>query len=185
MSAKECYYINSHGPDTQAFAKGIAWLISNSHASGGWFAHVGLRNLEACARYPGMGALLALVKNKPHKAIISGVELELVTEKQIPYNGQNRPLLAAHSPKDYLDRLSSIPNISKMLVIPWGRDEINDWISYTNAVELGSTKPAQQSPSVNKVMLAALKDAHILMNPANGMVHFRNRDILVETVQIL
>lgn len=60
-----------------------------------------------------------------------------MTKKTIPKDGKDRPLAAIEPSKDFLEELDTIPNISKMLVIPFIVDEADDWASRNNAKHFG------------------------------------------------
>jgi hypothetical protein len=132
-----------------------------------------------------MTALIKLVKNNPHRARIDGVELELITESLIPYNGKNRPLLVVHPTKNFLDKLYAMKNISQMMVVPWVNDEIKEWTEYSNAKEYGVTNTKKMNIAANSIILNALEDMTYIMNLANGLIHPRNVDIVIETFEIL
>lgn len=186
IKEKKCYYVNEDrdGKITN-FNNGITWLLDNSKRYGGWIATLTIRDMESIADYPGMEALAQLIKNNPHRARISGVDLELIIELRIPSNGKSRPLLAIHPTKKFLDKLHAIQNVPKMMVVPRDINEINEWKEYSNAIAYGSTRSNKSTNEINRVILNALRNMTQIMNLANEMVHPRNQDIVVETLQIL
>ncbi len=129
----ECLYVDEDYDGFTNFDKGISWLLKNSFNYGGFIAVMALEDINFYANYPGMSALLKLIGNPRHISIINSVKLELISTTKIPLNGLNRPLLAIHPTEIYLDILSSIPGISKILVIPWNKYEITNWIYYSQA----------------------------------------------------
>jgi hypothetical protein len=58
---------------------------------------------------------------------INGGKIFLITERNVPINGKNLPLLALHSSKSYLKKLDMIPNISEMVVMPHVSYEVDEW----------------------------------------------------------
>jgi hypothetical protein len=53
--------------------KGLSWLLENSRPTGGWFAVLGLDNLETISNYdPRLIILKGLAKDKRHKTVING-----------------------------------------------------------------------------------------------------------------
>jgi len=182
---RECYYVDEDSNDTKNFNKAITWLINNSRNNGGLIATLTIRNMETITTYPGMNALSKLLKTSSHKTVIYSVELELITELKIPYSGRNKSLLAVHPTKKFLDKLYTIKDIPKMMVVPWRIDEIDEWIIYSNAIKYGNNNPSQQELKISQTVRNALQEMTQIMNLANGMVHPRNEDIVIETFQLL
>jgi len=117
------------------FGIGISWLLSNSKLTGGYLAINTIEDIHIYSKYPGMSALITL-DNYRYKSTLNYVKIELITILRIPLNGFNRPLLAINPTEIYLEKLSAIPNISKILVVPWNKDEILEWIYSNNAISI-------------------------------------------------
>jgi len=154
--AKECYYLGIEGRDTEIVRQGVDWLFQNTteQDGGGWFAPISLRNLGNILEYPGLNELTLLSKNT--SAVINGVRIYLITEHSIPADGKDMPLLVPHPTTEYLDKLDSIPNISKMMVIPWIDFEVDDWAKRNNAMSYGSTD-LTSTAAIDKVVRVAIK----------------------------
>lgn len=88
--------------------------------------------MEAIARYRGFSAFKILTK-PPHRGVISGLSLKLVSQNSLPDDFDDQAVLAIFPSADLLDRLHSIPGASKMLAVPWSRIEIESWIERTKA----------------------------------------------------
>jgi len=126
------YYVDEHNHEV-ATRKGIAWLIREARTAGsGWIAVPHLSNMEAIARYRGFSAFKILTK-PPHRGVISGLFLKLVSQNSLPDDFDDQAVLAIFPSADLLDRLHSIPGTSKMLAVPWSRIEIEPWIERTKA----------------------------------------------------
>ena len=69
----------------------------------------------------------------------------------IPNYGKNRPLLAVHPNKKYLDELDCIHNVPKMMVIPWIGAEVNEWAKQNNAISYGSNVFTSKTKSNNDI----------------------------------
>lgn len=126
------YYVDEHNHEI-ATRKGIAWLIREARPAGaGWIVVPHLSNMEAIARYRGFAAFKILTK-PPHRGVISGLFLKLVSQNSLPDSYDGQPVLAIFPSADFLDRLHSIPGANKMLAVPWSRNEIQSWIDRTKA----------------------------------------------------
>lgn len=127
----EYLYIADTIDKNNEFEIGISWLLNNSKTTGGFLAVNTIDEIYLYSKYPGMSALVTL-DNYRHQSILNYVKLDLVTILKIPSNGFDKPLLAINPTEIYLDKLSTIPNISKILVLPWNKNEILEWI-YSNS----------------------------------------------------
>ena len=132
---KECFYSGVVGKEQAK--SGVFWLSQNSKPNGGWLAVDSRQVLRNLSRHSGLGPLRELLNIGKRKILINGVSIEIVTKKTIPKNGKNRPLVAIEPNKDFLEELDTIPNISKMLVVPFIVDEADDWVSRNNAKHFG------------------------------------------------
>jgi hypothetical protein len=113
--------------------KGVFWPSENSRPGGGWLAVDVIEGLENVSEHEGLSLLKELLTTKDHIAKISGVVIKLVISENIPTDGEDKPLLAISPSKEFLDRLDTIPNITKMMVAPHGTDEVDEWAKRNNA----------------------------------------------------
>ena len=146
----EYYYVSAHDHEVAA-RKGIAWLVREARATtSGWVAVPHVSNMEAIGRYRGFTTLKQLAK-PPYQGSVNGLFLSLITQEKLPYSYQDRPVLVIFPPTDYLDALHSIPDASKMLVVPWSRKEVQQWIDENDATILNDP------PEWNKMAKTAMR----------------------------
>lgn len=183
-SAVESYYTEEDvGESNTNFYRGILWIISEARHTGGIIAIERFSDIDKFMMYPKM-EFFGQFKKAPHTSIINNVRIEIVSSSSHIYSAQHRPLLAIHPTKDFLDKIYSIKNISKLFVVPWDMKEIEEWVQYSNAKKYGVDNLSSKH-NINPILDAALKDMTQIMNLANSMAHFRNIDIVNETVLIL
>ncbi|MDN5868085.1 MAG: hypothetical protein L0H55_11910 [Candidatus Nitrosocosmicus sp.] len=114
----EYLYVDEKYDSFIDFNRGISWFLTNSRPCGGFIAALMLEDIKIYFTIPGMGALHALVDNFLYRSVLNSIQIDLITSIRVPINGNNRTL-AIYPTEIYLEKLSSIPNISKILVIPW------------------------------------------------------------------
>lgn len=141
--AAEFYYVVEKDHEFAA-RKGIGWITREARASGaGWIAVQHVSNIKAIVRYRGFTTLRPLTK-PPYQATVNGLLLKLVTQQKLPDSYGEQPALVVFPSPDYLASLTSISNMSKMMVVPWSIKEIQPWINDYGAVayddiEMGKT----------------------------------------------
>lgn len=128
-------YIGDTLDKSNDFEIGISWLLNNSKIIGGYLAVNTIDDIYLYSQYPGMSALVTL-DNYRYQSTLNYVKIDLVTILKIPSNGFNRPLLAINPTEIYLEKLSTVPNISKILVVPWNKNEILEWIYSNDAIAI-------------------------------------------------
>jgi hypothetical protein len=183
---RECFYLGLEGSDTQIFHKGLHWLFENSKLTGGWVAVNNIRNLENISGFPGLDRLSILAKDKyRNNATIDGVTIYVITKYSVPHNGINRALLAIHPTKDYLDKLDAIPNISKMMVIPFIAKEVDEWSKCNDAVDYDSMMALDNEIIVDEVVAVALKHLTNSINLTKNISIGQERYAIIDTFSIL
>jgi len=184
MFEKRSYFIKAEGPDRGTVAKAFRWLLENSKAKS-FLAIAVIGNLNGVIGDV-LGERIVKALRKEGKVAISGIEIVLVTKRNIIYDGENAPLLAFYPSSKYLDELDSIPNISAMLVVPWTMKDIELWIRARNATEVGVVQPPKELPLVsNKVVEAALRSLTARVNVSTGIAHPMDREATIQALMIL
>jgi hypothetical protein len=164
--------------------KAFSWLLTNSKPLGFIAVH-GFGNLDGVIREV-IGD--ATVKNlrRQGKVIVSGVEVSLITERKLIYDGKNSPMVAFYPDSKFLDEIDSIPNISAMLVVPWLFKEVEPWIRAWNASELGQPPTTPKSALLqSKIVEQALKGLTSTVNLSTGISHPSDRDAAIQMFEIL
>ena len=168
MSKKECYFSGVVGIMNDK--NGIFWLYDNAKVvNGGWLAVNGIEVLENLSRHQGLEALKeAIFKGKRgNEIMLFDVPLTIITKNTTPQDGNNKPLAAIEPSQDFLDKLDMIPNISKMLVVPFIVDEVDDWAIRNNAKGYSTTMTLDEQDkedektnenNLDKVVIVALRE---------------------------
>lgn len=142
-------------PDVDLFGKGLAWLLDNSRETGGWFVVNQRENIGGIARHPGLGQFALFHRRDVHRIMLGGCMIELVTKSAIPRDGLNRPMLIIHPTTGYLNLLDTVPNISKMMVVPLLSEEVDGWAKQNFAKDFDN--PELPSIYVDEVAVTAFK----------------------------
>ena len=181
--AKENYYLGFEQPDSVLFNRGLEWLVQYAKTSGGWVAVNRRENVGNIAKHAGLGRFAIFHKRNVSRIIIQDCLVELITRFSIPANGLDRPLLAFHPTIDFLNILESIPNIQKMLVIPWIAEEVDGWAKKNFAKDLDT--PDLPSIYVDEVAIIAFKHLKFAFteSPPSSPAQYRNA--ICQTLQIL
>ena len=181
--AKENYYLGFERPDSVLFNRGLEWLVHYAKTSGGWVAVNRRENIGNIAKHAGLGRFAIFHKQNVNRVIIQDCLVELITRFSIPANGLDRPLLAFHPTIDFLITLESIPNIQKMLVIPWIAEEVDGWAKKNFAKDLDT--PDLPSIYVDEIAIIAFKHLKFAFteSPPSSPAQYRNA--ICQTLQIL
>lgn len=181
---RESYFIRTEGPDPNGVKEALGWLFRSSKPSGFLAVH-GYGNLDGVVREViGEGAVKSLIKFGRIK--VSNVEIQLVTEHKMTYDGQNSPMVALYPSSKLLDVLDSIRNISAMLVVPWNFSEVEPWIRAWNATELGAQRTERAEPLLRSTIVEqALSSLTHIVNLATGISHPRDREAAIQMFEIL
>jgi len=184
MSKRVTYFIKAEGPDRGAVKKALEWLLQVSPAKG-FLAVPGLRNLDGVlAEELGLSAVTDL-KTKG-KAIVSGRELHVITKLKPVRSADNAAIVAFYPYGRVLDVLDAIRDVSAILIVPWSMQEIDHWVSTSNAKELGTRKKPKKAGHVsNRVVEEALRDISDRVNVPTGMEHQIDRDLIIQALLIL
>lgn len=181
--AKENYFLGIEQPDYLLFGKGLDWLAQNAKAPGGWVAVNRRENIGNIARHPGLGRFAIFHRRNVTRAIMQDCLVELVTKFTIPADGLSRPLLVFHPTVEYLDALASIPNVQKMLVIPWIAEEVDTWAKKNFAKDLDN--PDLPSIYVDEIAVTAFKHLRFAFTESPPSSPAQYRDAICQTLQIL
>lgn len=181
--AKENYFLGLEQPDPILFNRGLEWLVQHARASGGWVAVNRRENIGNIAKHPGLGRFVIFHKPNVTRTIMQDCLVELVTRFSVPSDGLGRPLLAFHPTVDFLNILEGVPNIQKMLVIPWIAEEVDVWAKKNFAKDLDN--PDLPSIYVDEIAVTAFKHLRFAFteSPPSSPAQYRNA--ICQTLQIL
>ena len=181
--AKENYFLGLEQADAILFNTGLEWLVHYGRTSGGWVAVNRRENIGNIAKHPGLGRFVIFHKPNVTRTIIQDCLVELVTRFSIPNDGQGRPLLAFHPTVDFLHVLEGIPNIQKMLVIPYIAEEVDVWAKQNFAKDLDN--PDLPSIYVDEIAVTAFKHLRFAFTESPPTSPAQYRNAICQTLQIL
>ncbi|MDX6768926.1 MAG: hypothetical protein SF051_05295 [Elusimicrobiota bacterium] len=185
---RKSLFIRSYGSDVETLKKGLVWLgrLAESDPA---------KRKAAIAVYTKgqlSGTTIETVLGTPAcKALAKGqtvgfgkATLSLITARERIYSW-NGPILAAYPPKKLLDALDDVTGVTDLMVIPWTMEEIDFWVKAWSAEELGSTAPKPERPSLDPVVVAALKTLTDTVNLSTGITHPSDKMAALDTFRIL
>lgn len=181
--AKENYFLGLEQPDPILFNRGLEWLVQHARASGGWVAVNRRENIGNIAKHPGLGRFVIFHKPNVTRTIMQDCLVELVTRFSVPSDGLGRPLLAFHPTVDFLNILEGVPNVQKMLVIPWIAEEVDVWAKKNFAKDLDN--PDLPSIYVDEIAVTAFKHLRFAFTESPPSTPAQYRNAICQTLQIL
>lgn len=182
--ATESYFIGLEKPDPVLFQQGLEWLIGSAANSGsGWVAVNQRESIGNIAKYPGFGRFAIFHKRGVTRTLISNYVIDLVTKFSIPADGLNRPMLVFHPTIDYLSALEKVPNLDKILIIPFLAEEVDSWAKKNFAKDLDN--PDLPSIYVDEIAITAFKHLRFAFSETPPETPKQYRAALCQTLQIL
>ena len=185
--AKENYFLGLEEPDSIIFNKGLDWLIRNAKTAdangSAWIAVNRRQGIGNIAKYSGLGRLAIFHKRDVTRTLIDDCFIEIVTSSEILRDGLNRPLLAFQPTAEFLATLQAIPNVQKMLVVPWVAEEVDGWAKKYFAKDLEN--PELPSIYVDEVAVTAFKHLKFAFTESPPPSHTYYRNSICQTLQIL
>jgi hypothetical protein len=182
--ATESYFVGLEKPDPALFQQGLGWLVDNAMNSGsGWVAVNQRESIGNIAKYPGLGRFAIFHKRGVTRTLLSSCMIELVTKFSIPEDGLDRPMLVFHPTVDFLSALERIPNVQKILVIPFLAEEVDDWAKRNFAKDLDN--PDLPSIYVDDIAVTAFKHLKFAFTETPPESSAQCRAALCQTLQIL
>jgi hypothetical protein len=185
--AKENYFLGFEQADSTLYNKGIEWLIQNAKSPAGagsaWIAVNRRESIGSIAKHSGLGRLAVFHRRSVTKTLLSDCLVELITSFEIPRDGLDRPLLAFHPTIDFLAILEGIPNVQKILVIPWIAEELDSWAKKHFAKDLDN--PDLPSIYVDEIAVTAFKHLKFAFTESPPSTHTQYRNAICQTIQIL
>ena len=185
---KDNYFLGIEYPEATLLNRGLDWLLENARnvktaGGAGWAAVNRRESIGNIAKHPGLGRMAIFHKRSVTRTLIGDCIVELITKNEMPRDGLNRPLLAFYPTPEFLVALESIPNISKMLVIPWLAEEADGWAKKYFAKDLDN--PDLPSIYVDEIAVTAFKHLRFAFteSPPTSQGQFRNA--ICQTLQIL
>ena len=183
--ATECYFVGLEKPDPILFRQALEWLVDNAARTGGngWVAVNQRENIGNIAKYPGFGRFAIFHKRGVTRMMLSECLIDLVTKFSIPDDGLNRPLVVFHPTIDYLSMLEQVPNIQKMLVIPFLAAEVDNWAKKNFAKDLDNLD--LPSIYIDEIAITAFKHLKFAFSETPPETAAQYRSALCQTLQIL
>ncbi len=180
---RENYFLGLEQPDSILFNRGLEWLVQHAKVSGGWVAVNRREDIGNIAKHTGLGRFVVFHKPNVTRTIMQDCLVELVTRFSVPSDGIGRPLLVFHPTVDFLAILDSIPNIQKMLVIPWIAEEVDTWAKKNFAKDLDN--PDLPSIYVDELAVTAFKHLRFAFTESPPSSPAQYRSAICQTLQIL
>lgn len=180
---KECYFLGMEGPERAIYHKAFSWLLDNSKQNGGWFAVNLVGNIRSVARHPGLEILSTFTRGNARRANIQGITVDLVTKFLVPRDGLERPILIIHPTSEYLDDLDSVPNFSKMMVVPFIAAEVDPWSKRNFARDIDNV----ELPPIHicKVITTAFKHLTFEFSQTDHISPVQFRNSVCDTLSII
>ena len=182
--SKECFYIDSHGPNETSVRNAFRWLLRRpeSHA---YIAVMQQSTLK--------GIIQNVIGEDGRKELIKdggtlsfdGKTVSLITERRMIGSGNDCPIIVFWPFKDFLDKIDSIPNVSAILVVPQTIAEVQEWIMIRDAKELTTGKRLNVESSMDPIVEEALKDLNGLVNRETGLAHPSDKETAVQIFNAL
>ncbi len=183
--ATESFFVGLEKPDPILFHQGLEWLVDNARSKdgSGWIAVNQRENIGNIAKHPGFGRLAIFHKRGVTRTMLSDCFIELVTKFSIPNEGLNRPLLVFHPTTEFLSMIEQIPNIQKILVIPFLAGEVDNWAKRNFAKDLENLD--LPSIYIDEIAITAFKHLKFAFSetPPESVTQYRSA--LCQTLQIL
>jgi len=130
-----------------AIRKGISWLAREAKSSGaGWVAVMETGSIRVISKHRGL-SILKLLAKPPFQAHLFGLNLKLITPQNLPANYENLHVLAIFPSDQFIEKLLNVAGATKILVIPWSRNDAEYWIGLTGATLY--SRPLDKRISVN------------------------------------
>lgn len=183
--ATENYFVGLEKSDPLLFQQGLEWLVVNATRNGGngWVAVNQRESIGNIAKYPGFGRFAIFHKRGVTRTMISDCVIELVTKFSIPDDGLNRPMLIFHPTIDFLSALERVPNIQKILVIPFLAVEVDNWAKKNFAKDLDNLD--LPSIYIDDIAITAFKHLKFAFSETPPETATQYRAALCQTLQIL
>lgn len=183
--ATECYFVGLEKPDPILFRQALEWLVDVAAGSGGngWVAVNQRENIGNIAKYPGFGRFAIFHKRGVTRMMLSDCLIELVTKFSIPDDGLSRPMVVFHPTIDYLSMLEQVPNIQKILVIPFLAAEVDNWAKKNFAKDLDNLD--LPSIYIDEIATTAFKHLKFAFSETPPETAAQYRSALCQTLQIL
>jgi len=195
---RESFFINSHGPDKPAIERGLKWLFNicmgKTCEGRGLVAVPQKSNISEGVVSEVLGEKVSKVLAKDDKVFMPigppGFELHLMTKRKEVRNWEG-PVLAIYPDEDLLNKLDAVNGVTEVLVIPWLKEEAEDWIETWSAKELDDTSRADESsretkPAIsNPVVEEALRSLTIVVNVSTGISHPYDRGRTIDMFEKL
>lgn len=193
MKNRHSYYIDTEGIDKLAIAKGLKFLQKiciKSNPTYSWLVILTKDKLKSKASII-VDVLTerianALLKDTPIKLEPSDTYLKLATERTIESENVAGPVLVIHPTKELLDKLDDLWDVTDIIVIPWRRDEIQQWINTWNAQDIERTENTTKSSIIsNPVVEKALVSLCSIINVSTGIMHLSDKDRTIDLFDLL
>jgi hypothetical protein len=181
--ATENYFVGLEKPDPMLFQQGLGWLVENATNGSAWVAVNQRESIGNIAKYPGFGRFAIFHKRGVNRILLSDCMIELVTRFSIPDDGMNRPMLVIHPTVDLLSALEQVPNIQKILVVPFLAEEVDNWAKKSFAKDLDN--PDLPSIYVDDIAVTAFKHLRFAFTETPPQTPAQYRAALCQTLQIL
>ena len=174
MGNRRAYYVNSEGPDHDAFRKTLAWTISQSTKSQESVTLV----LNVKSNLAGVvGDVLGeevrktLEKGNSVRLPNNGGTLSVVTRKTMVRHRMTGIALVAYPSPDTLDVVDDTMGFTDVVVIPWLREEVVPWISTWKADEIFGNPMKIKVENIDPALKDALNRIHTTVNVSTGISH--------------
>lgn len=178
MVMKNCYYIDSRGPDGEQLQWAVKLFLSKIKVKKMIIAVPQKWNLEGPVRnYLGETVTEELIESE--RSGLDGIKLYLMTKKSGPIESFQGAVIMIYPTSDLMDRVDDLEEVSDVLMIPWSEEQIIEWVPRWNAMEIVSQKfyGWTELPEKMKERMDTLDSA---VNPQTGLRHPADRGYTIK-----
>lgn len=179
------WFIDTEGSGTTELRPAFSWFrqqIANSPDRRGLLVVPGKDNLDHIQGVVGSAVVKQL--RKDNRARFGDGTITLMTERINP-SFWSDPMLILYAGNRLLGMVDSLQTPSKILFVPWRREEGRGWAYMWSARELGSSAEPPPKQFSNPTVRAALKSLTNRVNLSTGLAHPSDRAAAIKMFRIL
>lgn len=177
------------GSDKAAIMKGLVWLAENSVKTRRGFVAIPRKQdlVQGKGLYEVLGARISESLKRDGYAQLddAAAKLELVIENGYTLSCESSPILAIYPTRKFLNQIDSIPNTSAILVVPWSKMDIEEWIKIWDTTELSSQKVNRRAQMKDESLKEAVRRMAISVNRTSRLSSIGDRRSIAKGLKLL